>query len=368
MHLPVIRGLIDRRILVNYRVRPEALCRVLPEPFRPLLVGGMGMAGICLIRLTHVRPRLVPGWLGLGSENAAHRIAVEWDCDGERREGVYIPRRDTSSRLNRLIGGRLFPGFHHLAKFDVRESDGRYQIALDSDDGRTHLAIDARIGRPPAVAIGVSIARRGVGIFSLRRTRIFRHADAGRIRRVGTEELELVDRAVGDRPCRIELFRRCNAISARLGRIRLGLADAPHRTRMARAGTDGELLCDVTRQRRATTNHDGVHATAMRPNTLKRELPIAARHFGLRAHYRSTTSTNPTSIPCPPVVWWQWTASVIFAPGFNSAQRRAADFQRFVRRDEAPFRGGGNAVDINLDIFVVKHAEMQIVKRRPRAS
>jgi hypothetical protein len=145
MHLPIIRGLIDRRILVNYRVRPEALCRLLPEPFRPLLVGGMGIAGICLIRLAQVRPRLVPGWLGLGSENAAHRIAVEWNCDGVRREGVYIPRRDTSSRLNRLIGGRLFPGFHHLAKFDLREGDGRYQIALESDDGLTHLALDARI-------------------------------------------------------------------------------------------------------------------------------------------------------------------------------------------------------------------------------
>lgn len=145
MQIPVIRGLIDRRILVNYRVRPEALCRVLPEPFRPLLVGGMGMAGICLIRLTEIRPRLVPKWMGLASENAAHRIAVEWDSDGRRCEGVYIPRRDTSSRINRLLGGRLFPGYQHHAIFKVREEDGRFQISLDSDDGRTHLAVDARV-------------------------------------------------------------------------------------------------------------------------------------------------------------------------------------------------------------------------------
>ena len=83
--------------------------------------------------------------LGLGSENAAHRIAVEWDHEGQRREGVYIPRRDTLSQLNRLVGGRLFPGFHHHARFNVREREGRYQIVLDSDDRLTHLAIDARI-------------------------------------------------------------------------------------------------------------------------------------------------------------------------------------------------------------------------------
>ncbi|HEX3999632.1 MAG TPA: hypothetical protein VHX65_13855 [Pirellulales bacterium] len=157
MQLPVIRGLIDRRILVNYRVEADALRRVLPEPFRPQLVGGVGMAGICLIRLAQVRPefisrftpRMVPDWftsLGLGSENAAHRIAVEWDDPtGEPRNGVYIPRRDTSSHLNRLVGGRLFPGYQHHARFQVHEADGRYGIRLDSDDGLTHLAVDARI-------------------------------------------------------------------------------------------------------------------------------------------------------------------------------------------------------------------------------
>ena len=149
----LIRGLIDRRILVNYRVRPAALRRVLPEPFRPLLVGDWGMAGICLIRLKQLRPQfrsgftrpIIPAWLGIRSENAAHRIAVEWDEAGGRREGVYIPRRDTSSRFNWLVGGRLFPGFHHHARFDVRESDGRYNLSIDSDDRLTHMAIDGRI-------------------------------------------------------------------------------------------------------------------------------------------------------------------------------------------------------------------------------
>jgi hypothetical protein len=39
MKIPIIRGIIDRRILVNYRVDPITLKRVLPEPFRPKLVG-----------------------------------------------------------------------------------------------------------------------------------------------------------------------------------------------------------------------------------------------------------------------------------------------------------------------------------------
>ena len=76
MRIPVIRGLIDRRVLVNYRVDPEVLGKQLPAPFRPQLVRGYGIAGICLIRLKQIRPRFLPALCGIASENAAHRVAA----------------------------------------------------------------------------------------------------------------------------------------------------------------------------------------------------------------------------------------------------------------------------------------------------
>jgi hypothetical protein len=145
MNIPVVRGVIDRRILVNYRVDPDVLARFLPRPFQPKLVNGAGVAGVCLIRLKHLRPRFFPSLLGTSSENAAHRIAVEWEQGGEKKEGVFIPRRDTSSWLNTLAGGRLFPGEHHHARFGVDEREGHYRVALDSDDRRTHLLVEGRV-------------------------------------------------------------------------------------------------------------------------------------------------------------------------------------------------------------------------------
>src|SRR5262245_39730354 len=100
MRLPHIRGVIDRRILVNYHVDPNVVARQLPAPFRPKVIHGYGMVGICLIRLRRIRPAGLPAWMGMSSENAAHRVAVEWDEGGAIREGVYVRRRDTSSRLN----------------------------------------------------------------------------------------------------------------------------------------------------------------------------------------------------------------------------------------------------------------------------
>jgi hypothetical protein len=155
MRIPVIRGVIERRLLVNFRVDPDVLAATLPAPFRPKLACGYGMVGICLIRLAKVRPRGLPSWLGIGSENAAHRAAVEWDGG----EGVYIRRRDTSSRLNSLAGGRIFPGVHHHARFSVNETAERISVALASDDGETSVAVSGRVAnRLPAASVFASVA------------------------------------------------------------------------------------------------------------------------------------------------------------------------------------------------------------------
>lgn len=142
MKIPAIKGIIDRRILINYSVDKEVLEKFLPAPFKPKLVQGKGIAGICLIRLKEIRPKGLPGFLGISSENGAHRIAVEWYENGKPEEGVFIPRRDTSSRMNAIAGDRIFPGKHYYADFSVFESNNRYEVGFNSSDG-TSLFIKA---------------------------------------------------------------------------------------------------------------------------------------------------------------------------------------------------------------------------------
>jgi len=145
MRLPVIQGIIRRRILANFRVDPEIMQRELPSRFRPKLQNGFAIAGICLIRLEHIRPKSLPEIIGLNSENAAHRVAVVWDEDGEAREGVFISRRDTDSQINHLLGGRIFPGEHHHATFSVADSDSEISLAMKSDDARVKVEIAGTI-------------------------------------------------------------------------------------------------------------------------------------------------------------------------------------------------------------------------------
>ena len=159
MNLPAVQGVIRRRILVNFRVDPEVMQRQLPAPFRVKTVGGFALAGICLIRLEQVRPHFLPLPLGAASENAAHRVAVCWnDPSGEPREGVYIPRRDTSSYLNHFAGGRLFPGEQEHAAFQVCDEDGRIDFTMRSDDGQMEIRLRGAVSETfPSSSVFASV-------------------------------------------------------------------------------------------------------------------------------------------------------------------------------------------------------------------
>jgi hypothetical protein len=138
---PRVHGIIRRRLLVNFRIDPEVAQAQLPEPFRPKLHDGFAVGGICLIRLEGIRPRRFPEIVGLSSENAAHRFAVTWTDAAGPQEGVYIPRRDSSSLFNSMAGGRLFPGEQHRARFDVTDDGEHVSLAVTSSDREVSVRV-----------------------------------------------------------------------------------------------------------------------------------------------------------------------------------------------------------------------------------
>lgn len=158
MKIPTLQGIIKRRILVNYRAEPDVIQKILPVGFRPKLYQGKAIAGICLIRLEHIRPLHLPEFIGLSSENAAHRIAVEWEDGGEINEGVYVPRRDTDSFFNTAIGGRLFAGEYHKAEFEIIENEAEIDFKMRSEDGEVSVEFTGRLSkRLPANSIFSSL-------------------------------------------------------------------------------------------------------------------------------------------------------------------------------------------------------------------
>ncbi|MGI8542697.1 MAG: DUF2071 domain-containing protein [Aridibacter sp.] len=139
MNIPTIQGIIKRRVLINYRAEPSVIHTIIPNNFTPKLQKEFAIAGICLIHLEHIRPKHLPEFIGISSENAAHRITVEWNENGKTKQGVFIPRRDTDSLLNQLAGGRIFPSEHHKATFNIVENENKIDYTMRSNDGEVSL-------------------------------------------------------------------------------------------------------------------------------------------------------------------------------------------------------------------------------------
>lgn len=145
MELPVLNGLIDRRILVNYRVEPDIVRSLLPSNLEPLVINGYASAGICLLRLKNIGMKLSPSFLRITSENAAHRFLVKYTKGKEEFTGVYIPRRDTDSILNVLLAGKVFSWPHYSASFLVNEANGNYSVKMRSKDDHCMVRVEAQL-------------------------------------------------------------------------------------------------------------------------------------------------------------------------------------------------------------------------------
>ena len=182
--MTTLRAQVRRRILVSYRLDPDVAQSFVPAPFRPQLIDGSAVAGVCMIGLQSVRP----GWLrprfGFRSENVAHRVAVEWDEGGVTRSGVYIVERHSSSRVPVLAGGWLFPGVQTHGRFMLDESKSRFHVkmsapgtAVDVDvtlGGEWHSSLFPTVEAASAFhengAVGWSPRRRGGGVEPLELT------------------------------------------------------------------------------------------------------------------------------------------------------------------------------------------------------
>ena len=65
MRIPVIQGIIDRRILANFRIDAAVMARNRPAPFRPKLASGYAIgaydaAPVAVQRVVWRNPRLSP--------------------------------------------------------------------------------------------------------------------------------------------------------------------------------------------------------------------------------------------------------------------------------------------------------------------
>jgi hypothetical protein len=133
-----LRGVIERRLLVNYRLDPDVAKDVLPAPLQARLIGGYAVAVIALAHLGRLRPAGLPAAAGLSRESAMHGIAVEWESPRSLHTGVFVVHRDSVG-----VGtGRLVRGG---PRFSVDERIDGLRVAYTSRDRIVHVDVDVSL-------------------------------------------------------------------------------------------------------------------------------------------------------------------------------------------------------------------------------
>lgn len=198
--LRTLRGRMRRRLLLTYRVDPAVAGGIIPAPFRPQLVDGSAVGGVCLITLTELRPGWVrPRW-GISTENAAHRFAVECDEGGATHAGVYVIERHSSDIVPVVGGGRFFPGIQRRARFVIEETGARFRVGMEASDASVFADVEVTDGWEstlfPTVedasqfyragSIGWSPRRDGRGAEAVELSTTRWVAEAGRVNEVGS--------------------------------------------------------------------------------------------------------------------------------------------------------------------------------------
>jgi len=139
-----LRGRIERRYLVVYRVDPDAAALLVPTGAHPLEYHGATLVSLCYTRLAAARSPLLPRSLRSARHHLAWRIPIQ--KGEEARRGVWVPRRETSSWLSARCSGALSRSEYHQARFELNDDDASLQLTVLRHPDELVLSLRARRG------------------------------------------------------------------------------------------------------------------------------------------------------------------------------------------------------------------------------
>ncbi|HWA74358.1 MAG TPA: DUF2071 domain-containing protein [Polyangiaceae bacterium] len=136
-----VSGTVSNRFLVSYRMRAEALSRLVPAPFTLDTHRGHGFLSVCAVEILGMGITALPSIFRFDNREFLYRLGVRY----QGRATFITLRSDVSSRALAILG-RYFSHYRpRLAEVSLRRDSGRVELTCASRDGHADALLDAEL-------------------------------------------------------------------------------------------------------------------------------------------------------------------------------------------------------------------------------
>ncbi len=140
-----MKGRLDRCWLFTFRA-PEGEARaILPAPLVPVTRERQAFWNVVVCRVGAMRPRGLPGFLGVGYWHVAYRLLVRHGDE----EGLTFLRSDCDSALMAWMGNLMTDFRFHAGNVKVQEDGDEVRIQIDAPGAGAAVTLRRGGGRLP---------------------------------------------------------------------------------------------------------------------------------------------------------------------------------------------------------------------------
>jgi hypothetical protein len=136
-----VSGTVSNRFLVSYRMRAEALGRLVPAPFTLDTHQGYGFLSVCAVEILRMGIVGLPALFRFDNREFLYRLGVRY----QGRATFITLRSDVSSPALAVLG-RYFSHYRpQLARVALQRDSEAVKLVCSSRDGRVNAVLDAEL-------------------------------------------------------------------------------------------------------------------------------------------------------------------------------------------------------------------------------
>jgi hypothetical protein len=146
-----ISAFFRHSLVLTYAYPKELLLRLLPPGLELDTFGEFGFLAIAMVQTLHLRPSILPEFLGENFFLTGYRIFARHTLpDGRSIRGLRILRSDTDKRLMTFFGNMLTHYNYHHVRARLDEAGGKLEIRVTTPTGDADLHVVADLASAPA--------------------------------------------------------------------------------------------------------------------------------------------------------------------------------------------------------------------------